>query len=174
VRAPGYEIGPDRSDYDEFCAVWGTLETPIEAVFAPSQLGDEGLLRWAQRFERQSSTPQNMLAIMALDADMDVREVLPAIRVPTLVVDARQDLTVDIEHVRYLAANIPGATLFEYDGEHLSVLVGVDETLDVTEDLAPLRPEGLTPAAQSAAESSLRGPRAITAAIVLRRSHWGS
>ena len=98
VRAPGYEIGPDRADYDEFCAAWaadwGTPETPIVAVFAPSQVGDEAFLRWVQRFERQSSTPQNMLAIMALNAEIDVREVLPAIRVPTLVVHARQDLTV--------------------------------------------------------------------------------
>ncbi len=149
VRAPGYEIGPDRSDYDEFCAAWaaawGTPETPIVAVFVPSQVGDEGFLRWAQRFERQSSTPQDMLAIMALDAEMDVREVLPAIRVPTLVVHARQDLVVDVEHGRYLAANIPGATLFEYDGEHLPVLVGVDETMDVIEEFvtgAVHRPAG--------------------------------
>ena len=149
VRAPGYGIGPDRSSYDEFCAAWaaawGTPETPIVAMFAPSQLGDEGLLRWTQRFERQSSTPQNMLAIMALDAEMDVREVLPAIRVPTLVVHARLDLTVHVEHGRYLAANIPGATLFEYDGEHLPVLVGVDETMDAIEEFvtgAVHRPAG--------------------------------
>jgi class 3 adenylate cyclase len=149
VRTPEYEIGPDRSAYDEFCAAWaaawGTPKTPIVAMFAPSQVGDEGLLRWVQRFERQSSTPQDMLAVMALAAEMDVREVLPAIRVPTLVVHARQDLVVDVEHGRYLAANIPGATLFEYDGEHLPVLVGVDETLDVIEEFitgAVHRPAG--------------------------------
>jgi class 3 adenylate cyclase len=149
VRAPGYEIGPDRSAYDEFCAAWaaawGTPETPIVAMFAPSQLGDDGFLRWVQRFERQSSTPQDMLAVMALDAEIDVREVLPAIRVRTLVVHARQDLVVDVEHGRYLAANIPGATLFEYDGEHLGVLVGVDETMDVIEEFvtgAVHRPPG--------------------------------
>jgi pimeloyl-ACP methyl ester carboxylesterase len=138
VRTPGYEIGPDRSAYDEFSAAWaagwGTPETPAVAAFAPSQVGDEGFLRWVQRFERQSSTPQDMLAIMALDAEMDVREVLPAIRVPTLVVHARQDLVVDVEHGRYLAANIPGARLFEYAGEHLPVLVGVDDSLDVIEE----------------------------------------
>ena len=138
VRAPGYEIGPDRSDYDEFCAAWtaawGTPETPIVALSAPSQLGDKGFLRWMQRLERQSSTPQDLLAILALDAEMDVRAVLPAIRVPTLVVHARQDLVADVEHGRYLAANIPGATLFEYDGEHLPVFVGVDESLDAIEE----------------------------------------
>ena len=96
--------------------------------------GDEAFLRWWMRFERLSSTPRDMLANMALDADIDVREVLPAIRVPTLVVHARQDLVVAVELGRYLAANIPGATLFEYDGEHLPSLEGVDETMDAIEE----------------------------------------
>jgi class 3 adenylate cyclase len=149
VRGPGYEIGLDRSAFDEFCgalvAGWGTRETPIVALVAPSQLGDDGYLRWLQRFERQSLTPHDMLANLALAADMDVREVLPAIRVPTLVVHARQDLAVDVEHGRYLAANIPGATLFEYDGEHLPLFVGVDETMDAIEEFvtgAVHRPAG--------------------------------
>jgi class 3 adenylate cyclase len=86
-----------------------------------------------------------MLAILALAADIDVRAVLPAIRVPTLVVHARQDVSVDVDHGRYLAAKIPGARLFEYDGEHLPVLVGVDETLDAIEEFvtgAVHRPAG--------------------------------
>jgi class 3 adenylate cyclase len=61
------------------------------------------------------------------------------------VVHARQDLVVDVEHGRYLAAKIPGATLFEYDGEHLPVFVGVDETLDAIEEFvtgAVHRPAG--------------------------------
>jgi hypothetical protein len=49
-----------------------------------------------------------MLGTMALNADIDVRQVLPAIRVAALVVHARQDRAVPIEHGRYLAANIPG------------------------------------------------------------------
>jgi hypothetical protein len=99
---------------------------------APSQVGDDAYLRWTMRGERHSSTPRDLLAAAALNAD-DVRPVLPAIRVPTLVVQARQDRIVPVEHGRYLAANIPGATLFEYDGEHLPLLVGVDESMDAIE-----------------------------------------
>jgi class 3 adenylate cyclase/pimeloyl-ACP methyl ester carboxylesterase len=149
VRGPGYEIGPDRAAYDEFCAAvvagWGTPETPAVALIAPSQVGDDGFLRFMQRYERQSSTPHNFLATMALDADIDVRAVLPAIRAPTLVVHARQDLAIDVEHGRYLAAHIPGATLFEYDGEHLPFFVGGDEALDAMEEFvtgAVRRPAG--------------------------------
>ncbi len=138
VRAPGYEIGVDRSTYDTFAAAlarhWGTGQTITVALVAPSQVGDEAYLRWTMRFERQSSTPRDVLATAALSADIDVRGVLPAIRVPTLVVHARQDLLVPVEFGRYLAANIPGATLFEYDGEHHPGLVGVDESMCAIED----------------------------------------
>jgi class 3 adenylate cyclase len=136
IRAHGYDIGIDRAVYDQvfaaWAAHWGTPETPIVAVLAPSQVGNEAFLRWWTRFERLSSTPQNLLANAALNADIDVREVLPAIRVPTLVVHARQD-SYSVEHGRYLAANIPNATLFEYHGETWPFYVGVDEHLDAIE-----------------------------------------
>jgi pimeloyl-ACP methyl ester carboxylesterase len=137
VRAPGYDIGIDRDDYDRVCAAWaahwGTPETPAVPLFAPSQVGNEAFLRWWTRLERLSSTPQNMLATMALNADIDVREVLPVIRVPTLVVHARQAPASPVEHGRYLAANIPDATLVEYDGETWPFYAGVDESLDAIE-----------------------------------------
>jgi class 3 adenylate cyclase/alpha-beta hydrolase superfamily lysophospholipase len=137
IRAPGYEIGIDRAPYDQVCAAftaaWGTPNTPGVPLWAPSHAGDEAFLRWQMRYERHSSTPNNWLAIMALSADIDVRQVLSVIRVPTLVVHARQDRTIPVEHGRYLAANIPGATLFEYDGEAAPFLVGVDEQLDAIE-----------------------------------------
>ena len=96
-------------------------------------MGDDAYLRWTMRFERQSLTPRDLLAAAALNADIDVRGVLPAIRVPTLVVHARQDRLVPVEHGRYLAANIPGATQSEYDGDHHPMLVGVDESMDAIE-----------------------------------------
>ena len=149
IRAPGYEMGIDRAEYDEFCAAWaanwGTPETLSVALFMPSQLGDEAFLRWIQHAERQSSTPQNVLATMALNAEIDVRQVLPVIRVPTLVVHARQNPRLPVEHGRYLAANIPGATLFEYDGEHFPFVAGVDESMDAMEEFvtgAVHRPAG--------------------------------
>jgi class 3 adenylate cyclase len=134
TRAPGYDIGIDRAFYDQvwaaWAAHWGTPETPAVPLIALSQVGNEAFVRWWTRLERLSSTPHDMLAMTAMTADVDVRKVLPVIRVPTLVVHARQDLAVPVEHGRYLAANIPGATLFEYDGESLPFYVGVDESVD--------------------------------------------
>src|SRR5204863_214097 len=112
---------------------WGTPETLTIPFFVQSQEGDDAYLRWMNRFERLSSTPANLLAIMALNAQIDVRHVLPAISASTLVLHARQDRAVPIENGRYLAAHIPGARLVEYDGEHIPTLAGVDESLDAIE-----------------------------------------
>jgi class 3 adenylate cyclase/pimeloyl-ACP methyl ester carboxylesterase len=137
TQAPGYDIGIERSSHEQMCdgwaARWGTPETLTLGVFCPSQTGDQAFLRWLMRYERMSSSPPNLRAITALNADIDVRHVLPTIRVPTLVVHARQDLVAPIALGRYLAAHISGATLFEYDGEHLPPFVGVDEALDAIE-----------------------------------------
>src|SRR5205814_815597 len=122
---------------DKFCrawaARWGTPETLTIPFFVQSQEGDDAYLRWMNRFERLSSTPANLLAMMALNAQIDVRHVLPAISTSTLVLHARQDRAVPIDHGRYLAAHIPGAQWFEYDGEHIPTLAGVDESLDAVE-----------------------------------------
>src|SRR5438045_6755457 len=118
--APGYEFGMVGDALDKFCrawaARWGTPETLTIPFFVPSQEGDDAYLRWMNRFERLSSTPANLLAMMALNAQIDVRHVLPAISTSTLVLHARQDRAVPIDHGRYLAAHIPGAQWFEYDG----------------------------------------------------------
>jgi class 3 adenylate cyclase len=136
--APDYEIGTAREVYDSFCrewaARWGTPETLSLPVFSHCQVGDAAYLQFLNRFERLSSTPANVLATMALNAQIDIRQILPVIGMPTLVVHAHQDHAVSIEHGRYLAAHIPGARLLEYDGEHFPTLVGVDEVLDAIEE----------------------------------------
>jgi class 3 adenylate cyclase/alpha-beta hydrolase superfamily lysophospholipase len=130
--APDYDIGLDPSDFEAFnqawSARWGTPETLTVRIFSPSQLGDEAYLRYLTRFERLSSTPDNLLAMMQLNAQIDVRHVLPVINVPTLVVHAAQDLAVPVSHGRYLAAHIPKAQITEYDGEHFPTTTGVDQS----------------------------------------------
>src|SRR5205823_1974616 len=112
---------------------WGTPDTLTVPFFVPSQTENEAYRQWLMPFERLSSGPANLRAMMALNAEIDVRHVLPMIRVPTLVVHARQDRAIPIEHGRYLAEHIPGALLAEYDGEHIPTLTGVDESLDAIE-----------------------------------------
>jgi hypothetical protein len=57
----------------------------------PSMVGDERYLRWLNRYERQSATPADVRAMIAMDMDIDVRAVLETVRVPTLVIHRRGD-----------------------------------------------------------------------------------
>ena len=138
VRGPGYEIGLTRAEYDEFAQAWakhwGTPETLSVPLFWPAQRNDEGFRRWMARLERSVSTPGNLLGMMRLNAELDVRHVLPAIHVPTLVVHARQGAALPVEHGRYLAENIAGATLIEYDATRSQTYGAVDESMDAIEE----------------------------------------
>jgi pimeloyl-ACP methyl ester carboxylesterase len=71
------------------------------AVLAPSQMGNEPFRRWFGRFERHASSPGLAVAALELDMQIDIRDVLPVVRVPTLVVHRTGD-TVPIAGARYM------------------------------------------------------------------------
>src|SRR5437867_10138041 len=79
---------------------------------------------------------------MRMNTRLDIRAVLPAIRVPTLVLHRLGDLDVSIEDGRYLARHIPGARLVELPGDdHLPWVGDQDAILDeVQEFLTGVRP----------------------------------
>jgi class 3 adenylate cyclase len=80
---------------------------------------------------------------MQVTLELDVRDLLPLIRVPTLVVHSRDNALVRIGHGRYLAENIPGATLVELDS--------ADHTLSFDLDLGGMIEEAVTGARTAAA-----------------------
>jgi pimeloyl-ACP methyl ester carboxylesterase/class 3 adenylate cyclase len=131
VRCDDERWGIRREQWDRFMDLidrsWGTGITP--AVFAPSRASDEAFCRsWAQ-FERRACSPGAMRKIMAMLLDTDVREVLPSIRVPTLVIHRVDDDVVRVEAGRYLAAHIPGARLVEVPGADHFPFVGETEPI---------------------------------------------
>jgi class 3 adenylate cyclase len=84
----------------------------------PTVSVDETRRRAAARFERQSATPQAAIAILKMNAEIDARQILPAIQVPTLVIHRVGDHAVPVEAGRYLARNIPGSKYVELPGEN--------------------------------------------------------
>jgi class 3 adenylate cyclase len=69
-----------------------------------------------------------------MNREIDVRHVLPATRVPTLIVHRTGDRVIDVQHARYLACHIPGAKLIELPGEvHTPWLGNRDELLNAVE-----------------------------------------
>ena len=86
--------------------------------FLPSRAGSEHARRLFARFERMSVTPGGFLRIVRMVREIDVRAVLPAIHVPTLVIQRLDDRMTPPCHGRYLASHIPGARYFEQPGDH--------------------------------------------------------
>ncbi len=84
--------------------------------FAPSVAGDPEFERWFRRYARHSASPGMAIALLRANAAMDVRPVLPAVRVPSLVLQRTDDVLVEVGHGRYLAQHLPGARYTELAG----------------------------------------------------------
>ena len=74
---------------------------------------DEGMLRWFQRRARASASPGAAKALILVNSQIDVRHVLPSIRVPTIVLHRAGDADSRREEGRYLAEHIEGARFAE-------------------------------------------------------------
>jgi class 3 adenylate cyclase/pimeloyl-ACP methyl ester carboxylesterase len=94
---------------------WGTGDT-VE-FFMPSKMSDEAFRREWGRRERQGASPAAAIALTRMNTEIDVRPILPAIRVPTLVLHRTGDPRVDVEAGRYIGLHIPGAKYVELPGE---------------------------------------------------------
>jgi len=77
---------------------------------------DDALARWWGERCRAAASPAAVRALLEMNSLIDVRAVLPAIRVPTIVVQRAGDEVVRPEEGRYLAEHIPGARLVELPG----------------------------------------------------------
>ncbi len=87
------------------------------AYFAPSYAEDKELWEWFARLMRLGSSPGEVQRVFEVLKDIDVRAVLPVIRVPTLVMHRQQDQAFRIEAGRYLAEKIRGARFVELPGQ---------------------------------------------------------
>jgi class 3 adenylate cyclase len=143
--APGYEFAwpaEVRAHHmAELVEHWG--EGRIVAGVAPSEMHDPSFIEWAGRLERLAASPSTIRRIIDLIGEFDVRDVLPSIRVPTLVMHRRDDSFIKIEHSRYLAGQIPGARYLELEGSDNMFSVGNSEALlgEIEEHLTGVRHE---------------------------------
>jgi pimeloyl-ACP methyl ester carboxylesterase len=100
---------------------------------APHQFEDEALVRWWGRFERQSMSPRMARAAIRLCMSVDIRDVVPTIHVPTLVIHSTEDV-VPIEGARWLAEQVPDARLVELPGDdHWPWISDPDDVVDEVE-----------------------------------------
>jgi pimeloyl-ACP methyl ester carboxylesterase/class 3 adenylate cyclase len=112
---------------------------------APSIAADANVRRFLGRLERQSASPQTMRGLWDAVGKMDVRPVLSAVTVPTLVV-RRRDEVMPPEPSHYIAAHIPGARYVEVPGEdHVPWLGDLETYVGVIEEFVTGQPSAAVP-----------------------------
>jgi class 3 adenylate cyclase/esterase/lipase len=143
--APDYDWAwpaEQRAEHmEEWLEHWG--EGMIAGSVAPSQMSDPAFREWAGRLERLAASPSTIRRIFELIGSFDVRDVLPSIRVPTLVMHRTQDDFLKVEHSRYIASKIPGARYVELEGVDNMFSLGDSEGLlgEIEEFLTGTRPD---------------------------------
>jgi pimeloyl-ACP methyl ester carboxylesterase len=94
---------------------WG--EGAMIEIVAPSQADNPEARAFFGRLERTSLTPGMLAALVQMFFETDVRDVVPNVHVPTLVLHRRHDRLVDVRNGRWLAEHLPNAKLVELPGE---------------------------------------------------------
>ncbi|MEX2556056.1 MAG: adenylate/guanylate cyclase domain-containing protein [Actinomycetota bacterium] len=112
------------------------------SVVVPSRAKDEEFVRWFGRYERMSISPSEGLVLWHANRDIDVRHILPTIRVPTLVLHQRDEIFLPIALSKDLAERIPGAKYVELTGrDHLFWYGDPDEAVgEILEFVTGSRP----------------------------------
>jgi len=121
---------------------WGHLSPEDVDYYAPSRAGDEQFVRNLERYLRRSVSPGAAAALLRMNSYIDVREVLPSIRVPTLVLHRAGDHDVNVAEGRYLASKIPGAKFVELAGADHWISAGDTDAIadEIEEFLTGTRP----------------------------------
>lgn len=118
LKADDYPAGWSQRFFDAF--VEGTEEafatgSPIEYV-NPSLTGDARYREWFARYLRSGASPSRARTLMLANAELDLRDVLSDVDIPTLALHRTDENWVSVEQSRYLASKIPGAKLVELHG----------------------------------------------------------
>jgi class 3 adenylate cyclase len=131
--APDYDWAMTREQREELSelnlATWGEENGAAMSAWAPSMADDPALVSWFARLQRLAASPGEARIISRAMVDLDVREVLPRIRVPTLVMHRPREMVWDVRHSLYLAEHIPGARYVELEGIDSFPFVGDGESI---------------------------------------------
>jgi class 3 adenylate cyclase len=136
VPAPDYPWAPSPQDRERWLTrledEWGGVVDLSD--LAPSMDGDPRFAAWWSGFLRRSASPAAAVALGRMNGQIDVRPILPTIRVPTLVLHRTDDRDARVEEGRFIAERIPGATFVELPGtDHLIWTQDPDRVLDEIE-----------------------------------------
>ncbi|MEO8676212.1 MAG: adenylate/guanylate cyclase domain-containing protein [Casimicrobiaceae bacterium] len=144
IWSPDYPWAPTPEararEYEVVEREWGELMDLSHYI--PSKMNDQEFVRRQATYYRHSASPSAAVALLRMNTQIDVRDVLPMISAPTLVMHRTGDQDVNVEEGRWLAAHIPGARFVELAGDdHMPWIGDQDAMLDeVQEFLTGIRP----------------------------------
>ena len=131
IRSADYPWAPTREEreaaYREVLETWGGT-TGMETVF-PSMIGNPPFEQWLGAYFRAAASPAAAVALLRMNSEADVRAILPTVRVPAMIMNRIEDGDVRVEEARYIAAQIPGATLKLFPGADHVPWVGHQEDI---------------------------------------------
>jgi len=130
TAADDYPWAPTREAVEEaneelIAPLWGQGAT-ID-IFSPSIADDPRAREFNARLERASASPRRVWQLVEMFLDTDVRDALPLIQAPTLVLHRRGDRAVNYRAARWLAEQIEGSRYVEFEGEDHFPWVGNSE-----------------------------------------------
>jgi pimeloyl-ACP methyl ester carboxylesterase/class 3 adenylate cyclase len=118
--AADYPFGWTSEQWDAFLANmeenWGKPDGVVLDRWAPSIARDEQAATAAAAYFRASASPGAALAVMKMNREIDVRNILPSVHVPTLIMHRVDERVIHVDNARYMARRIPGAKLVELPG----------------------------------------------------------
>lgn len=129
--AAGWRIGMTAEEVEQRDAVmtltrhgWGTANPAYRRIFSQTFMpaAEEKRLDWFDEFQRKTTSPENAVRFQEAFGDIDVRHLLGEVKAPTLIVHAKDDQRIKIEHGRALAAAIPNSELLELDSPNHIIL----------------------------------------------------
>jgi pimeloyl-ACP methyl ester carboxylesterase len=126
-----------RDRLDQMDREWGTREFAEWVVGtwgAPTRVRDERLVSWLTSYTKRAASPGAAMALSRMNRPLDVRHVLPAIHMPTLVLGRTDDPYFHVDSTKQLAEAIPGARMVEFPGsDHFFWVGNQEELLDEVE-----------------------------------------
>lgn len=136
IRDDDYPWAPTEDQREAFFDVmrreWGGPVGIDER--APSMKDDAEFRNWWAEYLRNGASPGAAVALTQMNAEIDVRGVLPSVRVPTLVIHRTGDICLKVEEGRFVASQIPDAKFVELDGiDHLPFVGDSEEIVDEIE-----------------------------------------
>jgi pimeloyl-ACP methyl ester carboxylesterase len=137
IWSPDYPWAPRleqrEQEYELLEREWGR-DMDLDSL-APSAAEDEAFKRWLLAYLRRSASPGAAVTLLRMNTEIDIRAVLPTIRVPALVLHRTNDVEAKIEEGRWIAEQIPGARFVELPGaDHLPWVGDQDSILDEVEE----------------------------------------